>query len=108
MPRRSRIIVYAGLALVVAHAVLAEEPRVRRIAPDEVSRTAAAVVVDGAMPLAHTAQFLPLDAQGRIVGPGRVDEQAEAVLDRLELALREARSDLDRLVKVDVYAARPE
>jgi enamine deaminase RidA (YjgF/YER057c/UK114 family) len=94
--------------LVVAQQVLAEEPRLRRIAPDEASRTSAAVVVEGATPLAHTAQILPLDADGKIVGPGRADEQAEAVLDRLELALREAGTGLGRLVKVHASAARPE
>src|SRR5437762_2347309 len=82
----------AGMALavlvpVVVPRAVADDRGIRAIAPDEASRTAAAVVVDGAKDLVHTAQLLPVDARGRIVGPGRAEEQAVAVLDRLEAVL---------------------
>jgi enamine deaminase RidA (YjgF/YER057c/UK114 family) len=51
---------------------------------------------------------LPLDATGNIVGKGKAAVQAEAVLDNLAAALGQARSGLDRVVKVNVYAARRE
>lgn len=80
----------------------------RPIAPDDAAGTAAAVVVDGAATLAYTAQILPLDDAGRVVGPGRADEQIAAVLDRLQAALEGSGSGLERLVRLHVYAARPD
>src|SRR3954471_1356875 len=97
-----------GLGLLFSSTLDAEEPRLRRIATDEGSKTAAAVVVEGTTPLVHTTQVLPLDARGEVVGPGSAGAQAGVVLDRLEAALRDAGSGLDRLVRVQVYAARPE
>ena len=105
--RSSLAIVFIGLVL--SSGSRAEEgktPKVRSIAPDDSARTASAVIVPSGMNLAHTAQFLPLDERGSIVGPERAAEQATVVLDRLEAALKEAGSGLDRLVKVNVYAAR--
>ena len=43
-----------------------------------------------------------------MIAPNRADEQAAAVLDRLETTLKGVQSSLDRLVKVDVYLARPD
>jgi enamine deaminase RidA (YjgF/YER057c/UK114 family) len=81
---------------------------VRPVRPDDATGTSAAVVVDGAANLAHTEQLLPVGADGAVIAPDRVDKQAAAVLDRLESTLRDAQSGLDRLVKVDVYLARPD
>lgn len=102
------------IGLVFSHAAaVAEEAggekkplKVRYIGPDDSARTASAVIVPGPMNLAHTAQFLPLDERGSILGTERAGEQAAVVLDRLESALKEVGSGLDRLVKVNVYAAR--
>src|SRR4051794_33707180 len=104
----SRGVLGIGLGLLFASPVAAEEPRLRRIAPDERSSTSAAVVVEGTTPLVHTTQVLPLDARGEVVGPGDAETQAGVVLDRLEAGLRDAGSGLGRLVRVHVYAARPE
>lgn len=93
-------LVLAGLA----PSTLAAGPGIRNVSPDDTARTSAAVVVDGSKDLAHTAQLLAVDAEGKFVGAGRADAQADAVLDRLETALREAGSGLDRLVRVNVYA----
>jgi enamine deaminase RidA (YjgF/YER057c/UK114 family) len=81
---------------------------VRQVWPDEATGSSAAVVVDGAANLAHTEQILPTDADGKVIAPDRADDQAGAVLDRLETALEGVGSGLDRLVKVDVYLARPD
>jgi enamine deaminase RidA (YjgF/YER057c/UK114 family) len=83
-----------------------QEPAVQRV-PGQAEGTSAAVVVRGNMPLAHTAQLQAKDAQGRLQAPGRAGEQAERVLEHLGAALGEAGSGLDRLVKLNVYAASP-
>jgi enamine deaminase RidA (YjgF/YER057c/UK114 family) len=82
-------------------------PDLRYVDPNPATGTSGAVVV-GEAPLAHTAQLLPLDAKGNVVGKGEAAVQAEAVLDNLTAALGEARSGLDWVVKLNVYAARPE
>src|SRR5262245_37961597 len=79
----------AFLVLAVAGPAAAADPRLRWVRSDPASSTSAAVVVDPAMPLVHTTQLWPQDDQGRIVGPGDADAQAEAALGRLENALRE-------------------
>ena len=105
---RSPAIAFAALLCFGVPSPVAAEPVLRRIGADEVSRTSAAVVVPAAFDLVHTTQILPLDARGEIIGPGQADTQSAAILDRLDRALREAASGLDRLVKLNVYASRPE
>jgi enamine deaminase RidA (YjgF/YER057c/UK114 family) len=113
MPARSRTIRCTGpifvlvLALAFVHPVLADE-LFRCIGFDDATRTSAAVVVDAALPLAHTTQILPLDDQGRIISAGRAEKQASAVFDQLERALGEVHSSRSLLVKLNVYAALPE
>lgn len=68
----------------------------------------AQAVVVGNLPLAHTAQLLPLDASGKLVGKGQPEAQIAQVLDNLQAALAEARSSLDRVVKLNVSAADAE
>jgi enamine deaminase RidA (YjgF/YER057c/UK114 family) len=81
---------------------------VRQVRPDDAAGTSAAVVVDGAANLAHTEQILPIDADGKVIAPNQAAGQAAAVLDRLEAILKGVESGIDRLVKVDVYIARPD
>jgi enamine deaminase RidA (YjgF/YER057c/UK114 family) len=84
-----------------------QEPALEYVEPDDSSGTSKAVVVrNGA--LAHTAQMLPLDEKGGIVGKGDAERQIQRVLDNLAGALREAGSGLDRVVRIHVCAARPE
>jgi enamine deaminase RidA (YjgF/YER057c/UK114 family) len=87
---------------------LADEPKIDYIsveapgdAPDGMWKTA--VVVDR-MPLVHTRQLFPFDADGKLVGEDSADEQIEQVLDNLEAVLKDAGSGMDRLVRVNVYA----
>jgi enamine deaminase RidA (YjgF/YER057c/UK114 family) len=95
----SALVPSLGLAQTVA--------RPRYLEPNTDTGMSRAVIVPN-VPLAHTAQLLPLDAEGRLVGKGQPTVQIEKVLDNLATALAEARSGLDRLVKVHVYVARPE
>jgi arylsulfatase A-like enzyme/enamine deaminase RidA (YjgF/YER057c/UK114 family) len=100
----SRAIAWTGLTLLLARPLGAAEMPLRRLTVDG----ATAVVVDAATPLAHTTQILPRVANGEAIVPGGGDEQAAALLDRLAEVLGEAGTGLDRLVKLNVSAARPE
>jgi enamine deaminase RidA (YjgF/YER057c/UK114 family) len=87
--------------ILLATALLTVEPQadpVRYV--DSGEGTSAAVVVDQAS-LVHTAQVLPTDG-------AEPEPQIESVLENLAGVLRKAGSGLDRLVKINVYAAREE
>jgi enamine deaminase RidA (YjgF/YER057c/UK114 family) len=43
------------------------------------------------------------DTEGTLIGPGSIEEQAEAVFDNLERALSAAGSGLERLARICVY-----
>src|SRR5690349_1634701 len=105
---RSMVAILAGLALAAPSGSSAGDHRVRPIAPDQTSATAAAVIVDGVTPLAHTAQILPLSDREGVVQRGKAGRQAESVLDRLEASLEAAGSGTDRLVQVHFYAVDAE
>ena len=81
---------------------------IREVRPDDTMGTSGAAVVDGAANLAYTEQIMPIDADGKMIAPDQAGDQAAAVLDRLEFTLKDGRSGLDQLVKVDVYLARPD
>jgi enamine deaminase RidA (YjgF/YER057c/UK114 family) len=91
----------------IGSTLLAAEPQLRRVEPDDKTGTCTAVVV-GERHLAHTAQLFPLDKDGKLLGKDRVQTQAEAVLDNLAAALKEVRSGADDLVKLNVYVTRTE
>jgi len=100
----------AAVSLLLAWSAAAVPSRggtIRQIEPDDVTASSKAVVV-GPASLAHTAQLLPLDRRGRLVGAKKPGEQAEQVLDNLEAALTEVRSGLDSVVKLNVYVADEE
>ncbi len=68
---------------------------------------AQAVIVQG-HPLVHTRQLLPFDDAGNIVGADSADIQIEQVLANLQLVLAKSGSDLNKLVRLNVYANAPE
>jgi enamine deaminase RidA (YjgF/YER057c/UK114 family) len=72
------------------------EADIKYVEPSDVTGTSMAVVV-GPAHLAHTAQLLPLDKDGRIVGKGEAAEQAAQVLDNLAAVLREVESGLHKV-----------
>lgn len=76
--------------------------QVRRIDPDAETGSAAAVVV-GEASLAHTAQVLPLDERGRLVGAEDTAAQTDRVLENLRLSLAQAGSNMGDLIKINVY-----
>ena len=64
-------------------------------------------VVPSDVPLAHTAQILPLSLNGSEHAPGDVQEQARRVLQLLAFVLKEAETGWERAVKLNVYLAEP-
>ena len=79
--------------------------KARLIRPNVERGMSLAVVVDAA-PLVHTAQVLPLDSAGKIVGNGNASAQAAAALENLDQVLRAAGTSLERVVKLNVYVAK--
>jgi enamine deaminase RidA (YjgF/YER057c/UK114 family) len=90
----------AGIAI-SARAQLA----IQCIEPNSETGTSAAVSV-GNLPLAHTAQMLPLDKSGALVGKGDVSIQSQQVLSNLAAVLTAANSDLAVTIKLNVYLSQ--
>ena len=58
----------------------------KEINPSANTGTSQAVIVDN-VPLAHTAQLLPLNKKGALVGRNNLSEQIDQVFKNLSLAL---------------------
>lgn len=80
--------------------------KIECIEPNKATGSSKAVVVDGDLDLAHTAQFFPLNKQGEVVHKGDVRKQTEVVLATLGAKVGGAK--LDRVVRLNVYVARSE
>ena len=76
--------------------------RIRHIQPDLDRGASAAVVVNGAE-LIHTAQLLPLDAKGQLVGRDNRSEQVRQLLRNLDRVLTATNASMQNLVKINVY-----
>lgn len=85
----------------------AEPARVRYVGQESDQGISAAVIVHDAH-LVHTGQFLPVDAEGKLVGADQVQEQVSRVVANLEIALELAASDLASIVKLNVYVSDDE
>ena len=79
------------LVHVISTACAAAGP-VRAVRPDDATGTSAAVVVDTAANLFYTTQLLPVGADQKVIAPDGAEEQAVAVLNRLESTLKGAAS----------------
>jgi enamine deaminase RidA (YjgF/YER057c/UK114 family) len=101
---RPGLLALFGLLLFPALGPAIRAADVEAIGRDPISGASQALVVDS-VPLAHTAQMLPLDSRGRLVGKSKPDVQIAQVLDNLETALNAAGSGLDRAVKINFYLA---
>jgi len=96
-----------ALALSTRSRAEANDLELRYIQPDDQTKTSSAVVVPAKANLAHTAQILPLNEKGEVVGRDKPEEQIDKVLDLLANSLKEAGSGLDRLVRVNLYGTSP-
>lgn len=84
------------------------EPSVRYVSSlEDAAGSARAVVVEG-FPLVHTRQLWPLDQDGNLVGEGSAERQIEQVLGNLEAVLDAAGSELNKLVRLNIYADTPQ
>lgn len=82
------------------------EPSVRYFPLDAPEGCSQAVIVQG-LPLVHTRQLLPLDAEGKLVGEGSAEQQVTQVLENLKAVLEASGSGLGKLVRLGVYANSP-
>jgi enamine deaminase RidA (YjgF/YER057c/UK114 family) len=102
--------ILVSATLLTAAIAMAPQPpagvRLRSITADPASGVARAVVVEEGA-LVHTALMFPEDQEGRLQGGTDPRAQAARVLTNIELALREARTTLDHLVRLHVYVADP-
>ena len=80
--------------------------RVRAINPAGEAGVPRAVVVDEGA-LVHTALMYPEDRDGRVLAGADAAAQAAGVLANIEVALHEARTTLDHLVRLHIYVADP-
>jgi enamine deaminase RidA (YjgF/YER057c/UK114 family) len=83
--------------------LLARGESVRSVGKDPISGLAQAVVAQPA-PLIHTAQLLPLDRDGKLVGPGNAGKQAAQILKNILEALKSVAPEA-RVLKLNVYLA---
>src|SRR5262245_2292061 len=87
--------------------VISAADGLRYIGPRDADGSSAAVVVPD-LPLGHTAQLLPVDSQGKLVGVGDAPRQIETVLSRVENAARFGNGTVNAsIVKLHVVAANP-
>jgi enamine deaminase RidA (YjgF/YER057c/UK114 family) len=93
-----------NIAVIFFATVLGSQAATHFIAPDAATGISLGVVCEN-MALAHTAQLLPMNKKGELVGRGDAVRQIEQTLENLSLALRAAKSGLDHVVKINVYVA---
>lgn len=96
----------AGVVLGVAGwiaVMTAAQAQVRAVEVDPATGLAAAVVVENRA-LAHTAQLLPVNAQGAVVGD-TLDSQLAQVVRNLATVLGEVGSGLDAIARLNVFVA---
>ncbi len=79
----------------------------RCIGANALTGSSQAVVVEN-VPLVHTAQLFPRDAQGRFSSDENSAEQTNLLLDQLATAIVAAGGHADRVVKLNVYLAKLE
>ena len=100
--KKSFLLLLLGGSLSACTQSKIQYPMIKEIQPSATTGSSQAVVVDS-VPLAHTAQFLPLTKEGTLVGDKDLSKQIDQVFNNISLALKEADSDLDRVVKINVY-----
>lgn len=85
----------------IQHSILKE------IQPSDITGSSQAVLVENA-PLAHTAQLLPLNKKGALIGKDILSKQIDQVFKNISLALKEANASLEQVVKLNVYLSKEE
>lgn len=100
-PSGIRVVAFAA-ALVCAGATSAFGQASQRINPPGLSTPATYSHIVRVGNTLYIAGQVGADAQGRVVGPGMV-EQVERVLENLQIALKSQGADFSHVVKITVY-----
>jgi enamine deaminase RidA (YjgF/YER057c/UK114 family) len=80
--------------------------QVQHINPDDLSKNPAftqVVAVTGPVRTIYLGGQDAVDASGKIVGKGNIEQQAEQVLRNLQSALKAGGADLEHIIKWNVY-----
>ncbi|MGE5192141.1 MAG: RidA family protein [Deltaproteobacteria bacterium] len=103
-----RIAAIAAVFVTFVTPLLPAQDAVRAIDSRDADGSSAAVVVPN-VPLVQTTQLLPFDEKGELVGKGVARTQIDAVLDRVETALRpDGNGPEPDVVKLNVVVANDE
>lgn len=100
-----KIAMALAIGCVAMHRDAGAQPALPRSVQASAATGTAQAVVVGPGPLIHTAQVLPLDEQGQLVGAGGPQDQVERAFENLQVALSAGGGSLDKVVKLNVYAA---
>ncbi len=98
-------VLFIGAGGSVCHA--SESENLRYVRQDEKAGASQAIVV-GDTALAFTDQLFPTDLEGRIVGKDDLAKQFNAVVEKLAQVLAPAKSDLDQLIRMNIYVSNRE
>jgi enamine deaminase RidA (YjgF/YER057c/UK114 family) len=91
------------IATLLLSACVASAEPFKSIGKDPISGMAQAVVVDSA-PLIHTAQFFPVDRDGKLVGGNDANKQTAQTLENILKALKSIGPEV-KVTKLNVYLA---
>lgn len=95
----------AGQAGVAGEVVSLLGGRVKLLGASDEQGTSQAVVVDS-LPLAYTAQVLPLQPNGTLAAQGSAGGQTAAAIANLDKLLERSGMSLEQVLKLNVYVAR--
>lgn len=100
--KRITIVVLSLFAGICGVACTGIKPKIQHIEPKAVSGTSLATVVKD-VPLAFTGQIFPYDENGNPVGASNSKEQLDQVMKNVEKVLASVGSDLEGLVRINLY-----
>ena len=83
--------------------------QVQHINPDDLSKNPASaniIVVTGQVKTIYIGGQDAVDASGTIIGKGNIKQQAEQVLNNLQVALKAGGAELEHIIKWNVYVVQ--
>jgi enamine deaminase RidA (YjgF/YER057c/UK114 family) len=106
-PRMKSCLLRLGVALFLACSGMISFGQSISAIPSENEPGISKAVIVNNVPLAHTAQMLPVNQKGELVGKGNLSAQIDQIFKNLTLA-SSASVKPPQFVKINVYLARPE
>lgn len=101
------LIVFLGLVLESMGQFQSKNSDIIYIEPNEETGTSMATVAED-VPLAFTDQVFPLDDNGNLSAPNDLKVQVTQVMNNLERAFQAASTDLNKLLRLNVYLQKEE